>query len=326
MPGAAGIGRMAANACLAAKGLSARAVMDLTCPLPRVCAYCSRKLQATAFRDFSGFGRLSAKLPPSRLTIELPGPLRSLWSSGAVMTFKQLGSLLFFMLVCAPVVTLGALTLRVSQLRDQLAQQEAKVLTLDAQLAAAGHHIERMEAEGAARVVQREESGEHEARAIALTNQLTSAHTEIERLQAEVAASAGVKDELARQHTATASFVQELTVAHTEIERLQAEVAASAGVKDELAQQHNAAFLIQELAAARSEIERLRHEAGAHTEAKGPTQHGSEPGLTRELAASRLEIARLKNEAEAAVERARGWRARFVAELQRKEPMPDKNQ
>ena len=46
------------------------------------------------------------------------------------------------------------------------------------------------------------------------------------------------------------------------------------------------------------------------------------PGLMRELAASRLEIAQLKDEAEAAVERARAWRARFVAELQRNDPAP----
>jgi hypothetical protein len=45
-------------------------------------------------------------------------------------------------------------------------------------------------------------------------------------------------------------------------------------------------------------------------------QHGSVPGLMRELAAARLEIARLK-------ERARGWRARFVSELQRNDPASD---
>jgi hypothetical protein len=117
---------------------------------------------------------------------------------------------------------------------------------------------------------------------------LTAARGEIERLNAEAATNAKIKEELAQQYTTAASFVQELTVARGEIERLKAEAAANAKVQEESPQPHTtAASLAQELAAARDEIERLRAEAGA------------------------------------AVERARFWRSRFVAELQQNEPAPD---
>jgi hypothetical protein len=136
--------------------------------------------------------------------------------------------------------------------------------------------------------LQKEERAQHDARASALTSQLTAARGEIERLTAEAATNAKIKEELAQQHTTAASFVQELTVARGEIERLKAEAAANTKVQEEPPQPHTtAASLAQELAAARDEIERLRAEAGA------------------------------------AVERARFWRSRFVAELQRNEPASD---
>src|SRR5918995_4889604 len=171
-------------------------------------------------------------------------------SSGAIMNFKRIGSVLFFLLICAPVVSLAALTLTVSQLRTQLVQHEADVTTLNAQLGAARGQITRLEAEASADVLQKEERAQHDARASALTSQLTAARGEIEQLKAEAATNAKIKEELAQQYTTAASFVQELT-------------------------------------AARDEIERLRAEAGA------------------------------------AVDRARFWRSRFVAELQRNEPAPD---
>jgi len=109
--------------------------------------------------------------------------------------------------------------------------------------------------------------------------------------------------------------LQELTVAHGEIERLKAEAAVNVEIKEELAQQRTtAASLVQELAAARGQIEQVK----ADSDAEGTQQHGSVGSLMHELAASRHEIARLKDEAAAAAERARAWRARFVAELQRK--------
>src|SRR5918992_1500175 len=102
------------------------------------------------------------------------------------MTIKRLGSVLFFILLCAPVVSLAALTLRVSQLRNELVQQEAKVLNLGGQLGAASRHIERMEADVATHALQREEAAKHDARAVDLIQQLADAHSEIARLQAEV--------------------------------------------------------------------------------------------------------------------------------------------
>jgi chromosome segregation ATPase len=204
------------------------------------------------------------------------------------MNFKQIGSVLFFLLICAPVVSLAGLTLTVSQLRTRLVQHEADVSTLNAQLGAAYGQITRLEAEMSADVLQKEERAQHDARASALTSQLTAARGEIERLNAEAATNAKIKEELAQQHTTAASFVQELTVARGEIERLKAEAAANTKVQEEPPQPHTtAASLAQELAAARDEIERLRAEAGA------------------------------------AVERARFWRSRFVAELQRNEPASD---
>jgi chromosome segregation ATPase len=172
-----------------------------------------------------------------------------------------------------------------------------------------------MKAEATPYIIEREERAQHAARALALTKQLAAVQSEIERLQAEVDSNAGVKGELAGLHTTIASLVQERAVAQTEIGRLKAEAAANLA-KDELTHTPTAS-LVQELAAARGEIERLRHEVGTHGKAKVPT-HGGDLALTRELAATRVEIARVKNEAEAALERARAWRARFVAELQRK--------
>ena len=114
------------------------------------------------------------------------------------MTFKRIATVVISLLLCAPLVSLTVLTVTVSQLRNQLAQHETKVSTLDVQLGAARGQIEGMEAEAAAHVLQKKEDAQHQARASSLVGQLTDAHDEIERLWAAAAANIEVRGELAQ--------------------------------------------------------------------------------------------------------------------------------
>src|SRR5215204_3282978 len=103
------------------------------------------------------------------------------------MTLKRISVVVFSLLHCAPLVALAALTVTVGQLRNQLAQNQAKVSTLDAQLGAARSQIEGLEAEAAAHVLQNKADAQHHAKAS------SDAHSEIKRLKAAAAENIEVK-------------------------------------------------------------------------------------------------------------------------------------